>query len=115
MVEGQRATDGQDPFTNIELVGVAPLGLDLQIGFDLKDRQVALGVGPHQPRPHVVTRTEADHDVLRVLDHVVVGHHIASGLVDDHARPEFGVLEARASWGCGRQRNCPGSAVAPGA
>ena len=85
VVEGQRAADGQDPFADIKLVGVAPFGLDLEIGFDLEDGQVALGVGPDKPGTNVVTWAEADHDLLGVLDDVIVGDDVALGFVDDHA------------------------------
>ena len=50
MVEAERAADGQHPVADIELVGISPFGLDLQVGLDLEDRQVGLGVGADQPR-----------------------------------------------------------------
>ncbi len=95
MVEAERAADGQDPLADVELVGISPLGLDLQIGLDLEDRQVALGVGPDQPRRDVVARAEPDHDLIGVLDDVVVGDDVAFCLVDDDARSQLRALDAR--------------------
>ena len=95
MVEAERAADGQHPLADVKLVGISPFGLNLQIGLDLEDRQVALGVGPHQPCTDIVARTEPDHDLLGVLDDVVIGHDVAFRLVDNHARSQFRALEPR--------------------
>ena len=88
----------------IQLVRIAPLGLDLQVRLDLEDGEVGLGIGADQPRRHVVAGTQPDHDLVGVLDDVVVGDDVALRLVDDHARAQLGAAKPTASCGCRRPR-----------
>ena len=53
--EPQRGADRQDPVADIELVGVAPVGLNFQRCAEPEDRKVGLGVGSHHPRRNIVT------------------------------------------------------------
>ena len=65
MIEAQRAADGQHPVADVELFGIAPLGLHLQVRLDLEDGQIGLGVGTDQSGRHVVARAEPHHDLDR--------------------------------------------------
>ena len=104
MVEAERAADGQHPVADVELVRIAPLGLDLESALTWSTARSDLGSAPtsragtSSPGPSRTMISSAS------LIDVVVGDDVALRLVDDHARAQLGALEPTASSGCRRQR-----------
>ena len=88
--EAERIADGDDPFAEPQLVGIAELHrLERLVGMHAQQRQVALGVLADQLRRQLGAVVEDDVDLVGVGDDVIIGDDEA-GRIDDEAGAERG-------------------------
>ena len=86
--EAERIADGDDPFAQPQLVGIAELHrLERLVGMHAKQREIALGILADEVRLELGAVIENDADLVGVGDDVIVGHDQA-GRIDDEAGAE---------------------------
>ncbi|MNO74979.1 hypothetical protein D3C76_660020 [compost metagenome] len=77
MVEAERRADGQHPFANLELVGVAELQSRQVLRFDLQQCHVAARIGADQFGLVLTAIGKTHENLVGIGDHMVVGQHVA--------------------------------------
>ena len=85
LAEAERIADGDHEIADLEILRIAERQRGEVLGFDLHQGHVGAGVAADQLRLEGAAVLERHHDLLPVLDHVVVGEHVALGGVHDHA------------------------------
>jgi len=87
VIEAEGRTDGQDPFTDLELIGIAQLEGGQVLGVDFQQGHVGTGIRADQLGGVITAVGQPYQDLVGIGDHMVVGQDVAIGR-DDEARPQ---------------------------
>ena len=98
LFEAEGRTDGEDPVSDFERVGVAEFGGGEEVGLDSDDGDFGGRVGADDLGFELAPVGQADGDLIGSGDDVIVGQDVAVG-IDDDARAE--PLAAKLSLGDG--------------
>ena len=88
----ERAAEGEHPLPDARLGGVAEAERGEAVAVHLEHGEIGERVRPDDLGRELAAVEEQHPEVRRVLDHVVVGDHVAV-LADERARAEAGLLE----------------------
>ena len=79
LADAERVADREHEVADLERVGIAHRQRRQVVRLDVEDREVGRLVRAHHPGLELAPVGQHDHDLVGILDHVVVGHDQAVG------------------------------------